>query len=248
MNWNAKLYDEQHSFVPEYGKELLKFVNTEKGQTILDLGCGTGVLTVQLAQNGAKVIGLDRSETMINAAKTNFSGIEFYCENATELHYENYFDCVFSNAVFHWITDQTKLLDVIYKVLKTPGQLVCEFGAKNCLRQIWASFAKNSAKQGYQYQSHYFYPTAAEYTKLLHNAGFLIEYIREYERPTPLNGGANGLRNFVCQFLADDLAKISSKAQDAIFAEMEADLKPTLWNGARWIADYTRLQVIAHKK
>ena len=46
--WNAALYDNKHDFVAEYGKGLLEFVSENNNQSILDLGCGTGILTVQL--------------------------------------------------------------------------------------------------------------------------------------------------------------------------------------------------------
>ena len=45
MEWNAKLYENSHGFVAEYGKGLLEFVTPDPQQAILDLGCGTGTLT-----------------------------------------------------------------------------------------------------------------------------------------------------------------------------------------------------------
>ncbi len=48
MEWNSSLYDKKHDFVAGYGKGLLEFVPDNNEQTILDLGCGIGTLTVQL--------------------------------------------------------------------------------------------------------------------------------------------------------------------------------------------------------
>ena len=120
----------------EYGKGLLEFVPKNDRQAILDLGCGTGVLTVQLAGLCNKVMGIDSSQNMIEKAKQQFSSIEFMVCDALTLSFENEFDVVFSNAIFHWISDHDALLKSIHKVLKPQGLLVCEFGAKGNIAAI----------------------------------------------------------------------------------------------------------------
>lgn len=67
--WNAALYDNKHDFVAEYGKGLLEFVPENNNQSILDFGCGTGILTVQLKKLAEVVIGVDSSESMIKWAQ-----------------------------------------------------------------------------------------------------------------------------------------------------------------------------------
>ena len=103
MKWDSKLYDNKHSFVAEYGKGLLEFVPVDKKQRILDLGCGTGVLTEQLLKYGGYVLGVDGSEDMVAKAKQNYPHIDFEVNDALKLAYSNEWDIVFSNAVFHWI-------------------------------------------------------------------------------------------------------------------------------------------------
>ncbi|WP_246615436.1 hypothetical protein [Clostridium thailandense] len=45
MKWNSDLYDNKHSFVSKFGKAMINFVNVSENQKILDVGCGTGILT-----------------------------------------------------------------------------------------------------------------------------------------------------------------------------------------------------------
>lgn len=142
LNWNSQLYDNKHDFVAEYGKGLLEFIPVNSEQTILDLGCGTGTLTVQLGNFGRKVIGVDSSQSMIDKAKEQFGNIEFMLCDALALPFENEFDVVFSNAVFHWISDHDALLKNVRKVLKANGMLVCEFGAKGNIARMENAFMK----------------------------------------------------------------------------------------------------------
>ena len=247
MNWDAVLYDDKHQFVPEYGKSLIQFVNINPNQTILDVGCGTGVLTNELSRKGATVIGTDLSENMLQQARENFPHIEFKQIDATLMTFDNRFNTVFSSSVFHWIHDQNRLLSVIYRALKPGGLLVCEFGARNCLRTIWNAFDEAAARHGHVFVSPHYYPTIDEYEQLLLSANFQVEVIQKFIRPTPLKSGNCGLRDFIIQFLPDDAAQLSQSEQNQVFTEMEAKLKPVLWRDDHWIADYVRIQVVARK-
>jgi hypothetical protein len=60
--WNAHLYDDKHNFVFKFGEDVVQLLNPRKGERILDLGCGTGYLTHLIAQAGARVIGIDKSQ------------------------------------------------------------------------------------------------------------------------------------------------------------------------------------------
>ena len=49
MKWNSDLYDQKLNFVSRYGEALLRYVPDDNTQLILDIGCGTGMLTAELA-------------------------------------------------------------------------------------------------------------------------------------------------------------------------------------------------------
>jgi len=56
--WNASAYDTRHSFVWKYGEEVLELLAPKPDERVLDLGCGTGHLTNQIAARGAQVVEL----------------------------------------------------------------------------------------------------------------------------------------------------------------------------------------------
>ncbi|HWJ28845.1 MAG TPA: methyltransferase domain-containing protein, partial [Flavisolibacter sp.] len=70
--WNATLYNDKHAFVYEYGSSLIQLLDPKKGERILDVGCGSGQLTDQIANFGAQVYGIDSSEQMIADAASRY--------------------------------------------------------------------------------------------------------------------------------------------------------------------------------
>src|SRR5437868_4976861 len=106
MKWNAARYDRSHSFVSEYGKEILSYLHPKPGEMILDLGCGTGDLTKEISLSGANVVGADNSDEMIFAAKSKYPEIQFHHADARNLELGKQFDAIFSNAVLHWIPEK----------------------------------------------------------------------------------------------------------------------------------------------
>lgn len=246
MEWNSQLYDNKHDFVSEYGKGLLEFVPKNKEQTILDLGCGTGTLTAQLRNLGSKVVGVDSSQSMIDKAKEQFDNIDFMVCDALELPFENEFDVVFSNAVFHWISDHDALLSNVHKVLKSDGLLVCEFGASGNIATIEKAFMNVCSSLGYGYMPKFNFPISECFGKLLEDKGFVIDKIYDYDRPTPLKDGEQGLTNWMKQFFASELAGMSEDIQITTIRKVEELTREALWNGNEWVADYRRLRAIAH--
>lgn len=247
MEWNSGLYDKKHDFVAEYGKGLLEFIPHNPKQTILDLGCGTGTLTAQLKDLCDKVIGVDSSKSMIDKAKSQFSDIEFIVCDALGLPFENKFDVVFSNAVFHWINDHDALLEGIHKALKPQGLLVCEFGANGNIGAIENAFLKACNCLGYRYVPKFNFPTAEAFSAMLQTHDFVIGKIYDYDRPTVLKDNEQGLSNWMKQFFASELEKMPESIQVKVIKEVEELTRDALWNGKSWVADYRRLRAIAHR-
>ncbi|HEV2197697.1 MAG TPA: methyltransferase domain-containing protein [Candidatus Acidoferrum sp.] len=86
--WNAAEYDAKHAFVYEKAKGLVELLAPKPGERVLDLGCGTGALTAEIAARGAEVLGVDRSEEMIAQARKKFPALRFEVMDARELQFK----------------------------------------------------------------------------------------------------------------------------------------------------------------
>jgi SAM-dependent methyltransferase len=95
------------------------------GMTVLELGCGTGSFTRELARSGADVIAIDVSPELLEIAKANFSApnVQHEIQNAYSLSYpEGRFDSVVGSSVLHHLEIKEALRDV-YRVLKPAGTI-----------------------------------------------------------------------------------------------------------------------------
>lgn len=90
------------------------------------------------------------------------------------------------------------------------------------------------------------FPTTKHFADLLTKKGFIIDKIYDYDRPTPLKDHERGLENWMRQFFAFELEKMSKDIQSKIIKEVETLTKDKLWKENEWIADYCRLRVVAH--
>src|SRR5437867_3797160 len=128
--WNTALYDDKASFVWRYGEGVIELLAPHAGEMILDLGCGTGHLTSKIAELGATVIGLDKSQSMIAEARKAYPHIRFELGDGSLFEFDAQFDAVFSNAAIHWMKDQEAVAGCVWRALKTAGRFVAEFGGK----------------------------------------------------------------------------------------------------------------------
>ena len=91
-----------------------------------------------------------------------------------------------------------------------------------------------------------YFPSIAEYGSLLENQGFELTFATLFARPTPLEG-ESGMVNWLKMFRNSVLAAFSEDTQAKILANVEEQLRPTLYKNGTWFADYRRLRVMAIK-
>lgn len=250
MKWNAKLYDNKHSFVAKYGEDVLGWLAPQKDEDILDVGCGTGTLTEKITETGANVTGIDGSPEMIAKAKQAYHNIEFFVKDASNFSFDKKFDATFSNATFHWIKEQQNLLQCIYDVLKTGGRLVYEMGAKHNIQSIHNAVKQVLIEEDFQDNTNIevnYFSSAAEQATMLERVGFTVANILQFDRPTELVG-EDGMKNWIVQFAQAYFQNIPKEKAENIIDKAVAILKETNFENGKWYADYIRLRVKAIKK
>lgn len=247
--WDASLYDEKHSFVWKMAAALLELLDAKADEHILDIGCGTGHLTAQIAALGAHVTGVDRSAEMIQLARVAHPSLHFAVADARELAFAQTFDAVFSNATLHWIRDPERVVIAIASALRPGGRFVAEFGGKGNVAALVAAFhrAWKNLSLPEAFPNPWYYPSLAEYASLLERHGLEVTYGALFDRPTPLEDGERGLRNWLDMFGGIIAEKLAPRAQEGLKMEVEREARHDLFRDGHWVMDYRRLRVVACK-
>ncbi len=244
--WNSQLYENQHSFVWQSATDLIELLSPQPGENILDLGCGTGQLTTQLAITGATVWGLDADATMIAKARGNYSHLKFQQADARNFQIDEPVDAIFSNAMLHWVKEPERAVACIAQALKPGGRFVAEFGGKGNIQAITQSLASTFESLGQPYISPWYFPSIGDYASLLEQAGLEVVYGTLRDRPTPLEGDS-GLANWLRMFANGLLAELTPAMQHQSIQNIETQTRSQLYQNGIWIADYRRLRLVAVK-
>jgi trans-aconitate methyltransferase len=248
--WDANLYNAKHDFVWKYGSDVVSLLAPRAGERILDLGCGTGHLTAQIAESGAQVTGVDRSADMVAAARAAYPNLKFEIADARNLAYQEEFDAVFSNATLHWIHEPELVLRGVRNALRRGGRFVAEFGGHGNISAMQAAFDRALADLGAAKPGEvnpWYYPSVSEYGSLVEKNGLEVRFITLFDRPTGLADGAAGMRNWITMFGAEYLAKAGDAKREEFLATVEDALRPKLFRDGQWWADYRRLRLAAYK-
>ncbi len=247
-NWDPELYEARHSFVWQFGQDLLELLNPEVGERILDLGCGPGNLTQKIAERGAEVVGVDSSPAMIGQARQNYPHVHFILADAAKMDFSSEFNAVFSNAALHWMLDAAAVAGRIARALKTGGRLVAELGGKGNIEKIGRAIESVLPRyiEGPLPHTRTFFPSVGEYSSLLEAHSFQIRMAQFFERPTKLEG-RQGMETWLRQFAWYYFEAVPNHQREAALQEVIEELRPALFGKQGWFADYKRLRIVAAK-
>ncbi|WP_440764247.1 class I SAM-dependent methyltransferase [Natronorubrum sp. DTA7] len=244
--WDADDYDENHSFVAEYGTDALELLEPTAENRVLDLGCGTGHLTARIAEVGATAVGVDSAPEMIERAREAHPNLRFVAADARTMSFDDPFDAVFSNAALHWISDEEQgaTLRAVRDALRPGGRFVAELGGTGNVERIVEATLAELESRGYDAESPWYFPSVGEYAGRLEDHGFEVRFARLFDRPTELEAGEDGLRNWLEMFGDSLFSSVSTDERAAVIEGVEDRLEASLYDRDEetWTADYRRLR------
>ncbi len=245
QQWSAADYAIDAGFVPRLGGAVARLLDPRAGECILDLGCGDGVLTTELALSGAHLTGVDASPELVNAARAR--GVTAQVMDGHALVFDEAFDAVFSNAALHWMREPDRVLAGIRRALRPGGRFVAEFGAHGNVARIVAALQAARAAHGHGGSPfEWYFPTADAYADRLRQHGFQVQLIETHVRPTPLPTGIEGWLRVFASPLLDDLQAgqqlVVRTSAIALLHDLPRDAS------GQPLADYVRLRLLARRR
>jgi len=188
--WNAAAYAANSVVQQTWARELIAKLNLRGDESILDVGCGDGKVTAEIARalpNGL-VVGADASPQMIAFAKRTFPAKKFP-------------NLIFSNAALHWVDDHQAILRGAAVVLKAGGRLVVSCGGKGNAHDVFLALRPEMRLKRWreffrQMPLPYFFYAPADYEKWLPKFGFKIQKIKLAPKDATYEG-AEGLATWL---------------------------------------------------
>jgi trans-aconitate methyltransferase len=243
QHWDPVSYARNARFVSDLGAAVVDLLAPQRGERILDLGCGDGALTETLVAAGCEVVAVDASAEQVAGAQAR--GLDAHVARAEALTFDRQFDAVFSNAVLHWIPDADGVIDSVFRALKPGGRFIAELGGAGCVRTIREAVTAALNRRGLDGAAYdpWFFPTAERYGAMLTRRGFEIRMITLFDRPTVLPGD---VADWLETFAQPMLGAVPAAERRALVEEVRDAVEPALHDPERgWIADYTRLRFAA---
>lgn len=142
----ASSYDNVAYFQRDVGSRLMALIPQElldrSGNTVVDLGCGTGYFTPMLHRGGNFIVGVDLSEGMVAYAREHRENdITWVVGDAEILPFaDNSIDLIFSSLAIQWCSSYHQLFKEIFRVLKPGGVFAFSTLLQGTLKELESSW------------------------------------------------------------------------------------------------------------
>ncbi|MFL6333360.1 MAG: class I SAM-dependent methyltransferase [Pyrinomonadaceae bacterium] len=255
--WDAASYHRLSAPQFSWGVRVIDRLRLEGSETVMDAGCGTGRLTMLLAERlpRGRVVAVDLSQNMLEEARSHlsprFNGrLEFARADLAALPFDGAFDGIFSNAAFHWVPDHLLLFRRLFQSLKPGGWLVAQCGGGPNIARLMRRASVLMASEPY---AQYFtgwkdskvFADEVTTAERLHAAGFKDVETGLKPAPTVLSG-ADEFREFLTTVnMHAHLARLPEGSLRRKF--VEALTNQAAQDDPPYSLDYCRLNISARR-
>jgi trans-aconitate methyltransferase len=255
--WDATIYHRVSTPMVALGQPVLDRLPLAGTETVVDAGCGTGLLTGELLERlpHGRVVAVDRSANMLAEASAHLTPrfgdrVSFIQADVQDLSLPEPVDIFFSTATFHWVLDHPRLFQTLFTSLKPGGRLIAQCGGGPNIAQFRERAEALLDSPRYReeargWRSPWEFASAEVTARRLADAGF--EEVETWLEPRPVRfDEAEAFREFVTSVvLRAHLDAIDNPASrlalvDELTAMAAKDDPP-------FLLDYWRLNISAQR-
>ena len=239
-------------------RSLVEVLEPEKNENILDLGCGDGEKTKEIAASGARVVGIDNKnfsrewkkvKLEWKKVKSDSSGdLEFQNREATNLNFNEEFDAVFSYRVIHHIRPPEPVISSVWNALKPRGRFVAEFYGHGTAEEIILALQEVMTSHNYSFDINknfpWYLPTEEEYCNLLTSQGFTEIVNRIFPEKLDVD-----IRTWTGNLLLNikPFSDMDDENRQKIFKEVQNKVSDQLFGNNKRFVNYQYIRIVARK-
>ncbi|MBN4006293.1 class I SAM-dependent methyltransferase [Nostoc sp. LPT] len=260
--WNPEDYRKNSSSQQKSAQEAIVKLNLKGNESILDIGCGDGKVTAEIASyipNGS-VRGINNSLEMIDFAQKTFPpsyfpNLTFQFADAKNLNFNNEFDVIVSFFCLHWIIDHIPVLTGIERSLKPNGRILLLFPAKTndshvdtVMSKVMSSASWSKYFDKFTWPWGFYEPN--EYKSWLESVGLKINRVELLSTTKGIIEGKESLNGFIRTILFPFTARIPEALQQNFVEEIAKtylETYPSDHMGFIYAPPVVRLEVNATK-
>ncbi len=253
--WNAEVYDRIGTPMRAWAQKVIDDLELAGDELVLDAGCGSGSVTFDLLAKlpRGKIYAVDASAEMIASlsrqlAERAVTNVTPTVASLTDFALAEQVDCVFSNAVFHWIPDDDALFGCLYRATKPGGRLRAQCGGYG--NNVHVLEAVAAVRQDARFAQHMDgfadskkFRTPEEGKASLERAGWIDVRASLFEAPVAFERESDAALYVQTILLRDHVARLPEELRDAYALGVVRETVRR-W-GAPYVADYVRLDLWA---